>query len=94
MPCLWGTQLTRFASMRLVSPLFMQEAEDERARQQKEYESVLCERDILGGQLIKRNDELSALYEKVRLQVCLQPIIEAISQGWASKSGQHFSLDV
>lgn len=47
----------------------LQEAEDERGRQQKEYESVLCERDILGGQLIKRNDELSALYEKVRLQV-------------------------
>ena len=47
----------------------IQEAEDERPRQQKEYESVICERDILGNQLIKRNDELHALYEKVRLQV-------------------------
>jgi hypothetical protein len=55
---------------------------------------VLCERDILGGQLIKRNDELSALYEKVRLQVYLQLIIGAISQGWDSKPGQHLSLGI
>jgi hypothetical protein len=47
----------------------IQEAEDERQRQQKEYEAVICERDILGGQLIKRNDELAALYEKARIQV-------------------------
>jgi hypothetical protein len=52
----------------------IQEAEDERQRQQKEYEAVICERDILGGQLIKRNDELHALYEKVRLQVSDQGV--------------------
>ena len=29
---------------------------------------VLNERDILGNQLIKRNDELSVLYEKIKIQ--------------------------
>lgn len=47
----------------------IQEAELERQRQQKEYEAIICERHVLGGQLIKRNDELQTLYERVRLQV-------------------------
>jgi len=46
------------------------EAEAERMKQQKEYDIVVNERDILGTQLIKRNDELAQLYEKIKLQQC------------------------
>jgi chromosome segregation ATPase len=44
------------------------EADHERIRQKKEYEVVVQERDILGTQLIRRNDELSLLYEKIKIQ--------------------------
>lgn len=37
-------------------------------RQKKEYEAVIQERDILGTQLIRRNDELALLYEKIKIQ--------------------------
>jgi len=46
------------------------EAEAERLKQQKEFEIVVSERDILGTQLIRRNDELARLYEKIKLQQC------------------------
>jgi len=60
--------LTQRAEIQKLSQI-IQEADDERQRQQKEFEAVSFERDILGGQLIKRNDELTSLYEKVRIQV-------------------------
>lgn len=41
----------------------------ERLRQKKEADAVLGERDVLGSQLVRRNDELALLYEKTRLQV-------------------------
>jgi len=44
------------------------EADQERARMRKEYDVVVNERDILGTQLIRRNDELALLYEKVKIQ--------------------------
>ena len=44
------------------------EADEERNRQKKEYSAVMSERDILGNQLIKRNEELTKLYEKVKVQ--------------------------
>lgn len=44
------------------------EADAERFRQQKEYDVVINERDILGTQLIRRNDELALLHEKVKIQ--------------------------
>lgn len=44
------------------------EASTERARQKKELEQVISERDILGTQLIRRNDELALLYEKIKIQ--------------------------
>eukprot|EP00762_Andalucia_godoyi_P000286 ANDGO_03046.mRNA.1 Cilia- and flagella-associated protein 58 len=44
------------------------EADSERMRQKKEYDMVINERDILGTQLIRRNDELALLYEKIRIQ--------------------------
>ncbi|VEL34298.1 unnamed protein product [Protopolystoma xenopodis] len=44
------------------------EAEMERTKQKKELEQVVSERDILGTQLVRRNDELALLYEKIRIQ--------------------------
>ena len=44
------------------------QAEQERQKQRKDYEMVINERDILGNQLIKRNDELGILYEKIKIQ--------------------------
>eukprot|EP00775_Hariotina_reticulata_P010077 gene10077-10232_t len=44
------------------------EADAERLRQKKELDLVMGERDILGTQLIRRNDELALLYEKVKIQ--------------------------
>ena len=44
------------------------EAEGNRQEQEKEYEEVISQRDILGTQLIRRNDELALLYEKVKIQ--------------------------
>mmetsp|Transcript_148054 Transcript_148054/g.258763 ORF Transcript_148054/g.258763 Transcript_148054/m.258763 type:complete len:891 (-) Transcript_148054:258-2930(-) len=40
----------------------------ERAKQKKKLNHVMNERDILGTQLIRRNDELALLYEKIRIQ--------------------------
>ncbi len=34
----------------------------------EEYELVVAERDILGTQLIRRNDESALLYEKIKIQ--------------------------
>lgn len=39
-----------------------------RRRQQKELQQVVSERDILGTQLVRRNDELALLYEKIKIQ--------------------------
>ncbi|DBB05834.1 hypothetical protein WJX82_007880 [Trebouxia sp. C0006] len=44
------------------------EADQEQLRQKKEYDIVIGERDILGTQLIRRNDELALLYEKIKIQ--------------------------
>eukprot|EP00931_Biecheleriopsis_adriatica_P034658 TRINITY_DN199_c0_g1_i1.p1 TRINITY_DN199_c0_g1~~TRINITY_DN199_c0_g1_i1.p1 ORF type:complete len:880 (-),score=313.67 TRINITY_DN199_c0_g1_i1:69-2465(-) len=46
----------------------IQEAEQERQKQLKELEGVIGERDILGAQLIRRNEELALLYEKIKIQ--------------------------
>mmetsp|Transcript_11726 Transcript_11726/g.15306 ORF Transcript_11726/g.15306 Transcript_11726/m.15306 type:complete len:887 (-) Transcript_11726:297-2957(-) len=42
--------------------------DDEALSQRKEYDQVINERDILGTQLIRRNDELALLYEKLKIQ--------------------------
>lgn len=44
------------------------EADQERMRQKKELDQVINERDILGTQLVRRNDELALLYEKIKIQ--------------------------
>jgi chromosome segregation ATPase len=46
----------------------IQEADVERSRQKKQLEQVIQERDILGTQLVRRNDELALLYEKIKIQ--------------------------
>lgn len=39
----------------------------------KELEGLMNERDVVGAQLVRRNDEISLLYEKIRiLEVTLQ----------------------
>lgn len=43
-------------------------AEQQRQAQAKELEGVVGERDILGAQLIRRNEELALLYEKIKIQ--------------------------
>ena len=49
--------------------LTIRKMDDEALAQRKEYDQVINERDILGTQLIRRNDELALLYEKLRVQV-------------------------
>ncbi|PRP78294.1 flagellar associated protein [Planoprotostelium fungivorum] len=44
------------------------EADSDRTRQKKEFDRVKNERNILGGQLIRKNDELALLYEKIKVQ--------------------------
>lgn len=50
----------------------------ERAQQRKEMEAVVRDRDVLGSQLVRRNDELALLHEKIWLQQ------STISQGNAA----------
>merc|ERR1719443_963153 len=46
----------------------IEKGEREMERQRKELDEVINERDILGTQLIRRNDELALLYEKIKIQ--------------------------
>lgn len=46
----------------------LMEAEAAQHQQKRIYDDVVQERDILGTQLIRRNDELALLYEKIRIQ--------------------------
>lgn len=48
--------------------LTLKKLDEEALSQRKEYDQLINERDILGTQLIRRNDELSLLYEKLRIQ--------------------------
>lgn len=57
------TQETDIARLKYV----ISEAESEKQKQRKDYEMVINERDILGTQLIKRNEELALLYEKIKI---------------------------
>lgn len=46
----------------------IKQLEAERKHRKEEYELILAERDILGTQLIRRNDESALLYEKIKIQ--------------------------
>jgi myosin heavy subunit len=43
------------------------EADEERVVQNKELEAVIQERDVLAAQIVRRNDELAIVYEKIKL---------------------------
>jgi len=45
----------------------IKESYDEIEKLKKDYQNVINERDILGTQLIRRNDELALLYEKIKI---------------------------
>jgi chromosome segregation ATPase len=53
-------EIQRLASM-------IRRTDEEALTQRKEYDQVINERDILGTQLIRRNDELALLYEKLNI---------------------------
>jgi chromosome segregation ATPase len=55
------------AEVRKLSTL-IRRMDEEALEQRKEYDQVINERDILGTQLIRRNDELALLYEKLKIQ--------------------------
>lgn len=46
----------------------IEEAEQERSRQRNELSSVLAERNLLTSQVIKRNFELTGLYDRIKIQ--------------------------
>ena len=54
-------EIRRLASM-------IRRMDDDALTQRKEYDSVINERDILGAQLIRRNDEIGLLQEKLKIQ--------------------------
>ena len=45
----------------------IQDSELQKQKLKEEYELVVSERDILGTQLIRRNEEASLLYEKIKI---------------------------
>ncbi|XP_050681914.1 cilia- and flagella-associated protein 58-like [Leptidea sinapis] len=45
----------------------LQESDAARAKLSKELEGLVNERDVVGAQLVRRNDEVSLLYEKIRI---------------------------
>lgn len=46
----------------------LKQLEEEKRKQRKEYDQIINERDILGAQLIRRNDELALMLERVKVQ--------------------------
>ena len=67
--CLHAIQIIEAQSLEMKKlTAVITEAELERDRQRKEFASVLSERDVLRTQLMKRDAELSALYEKLKIQ--------------------------
>lgn len=56
---------TRQEEKRLRSAL--QEADANASRQRKEIEAVMNERDVIGTQIVRRNDEMSLQYRKIQI---------------------------
>jgi len=44
------------------------EADNERNTQKQDYQELISQRDVLGTQLIRRNDEMGLLYEKIKIR--------------------------
>lgn len=47
--------------------ILIKKAYDEHELKKKEIAKVINQRDVLGTQLIRRNDELALLYEKIKI---------------------------
>ena len=47
--------------------VIIKQSDEERKKLKQEYENAITERDIFGTQLIRRNDELALLYEKIKI---------------------------
>ncbi len=46
----------------------IRDSENQRQRKKDQYELIVAERDILGTQLIRRNDQSALLYQKIKIQ--------------------------
>ena len=46
----------------------IKESEQQKTKLDEQYDMIVSERDILGTQLIRRNEELELLYEKIKIQ--------------------------
>ncbi|KAF9407537.1 hypothetical protein HW555_012476 [Spodoptera exigua] len=65
----------------------VQEGDTARAKLIKELEGLMNERDVVGAQLVRRNDEISLLYEKIRiLEITLQ---RACGRYQTTSTGDH-----
>ncbi|NXG03378.1 CFA58 protein, partial [Sakesphorus luctuosus] len=76
------TEMTKMTKQALETKMFIEnqeaeekkllkiiaEADAERLKQKKEFDKVLGERHALATQLIRRNDEVALLYEKIKIQ--------------------------
>jgi len=63
-----GEKISNFTSEIGKLQFIIRESERQRKKLQEEYESIISQRDILGTQLIRKNDELALLYEKIKIQ--------------------------
>ncbi|XP_043234080.1 cilia- and flagella-associated protein 58-like [Amphibalanus amphitrite] len=61
-------KINEFESEHLKLNKVIANSEAERNKQRKDMNQIMTERDILGTQLVRRNDELALLYEKIRIQ--------------------------
>ncbi|XP_037091261.1 cilia- and flagella-associated protein 58-like [Pollicipes pollicipes] len=61
-------RIAEFEAEHLKLNKVISDGEAERNKQRKDMNQVTTERDILGTQLVRRNDELALLYEKIRIQ--------------------------
>ena len=66
-----GLQATASAQQAEIQRLnnVIQNSENERLTRRQEHETLTAQRDLLGTQLIRRNDELALLYEKIKVQM-------------------------
>ena len=61
-------KISEFETEHLKLNKVITDSETERNKQRRDMNQIMTERDILGTQLVRRNDELALLYEKIRIQ--------------------------
>lgn len=66
--CILGRTFYFLRSLKyLCKSIIFQDGDRTIRQQSKDLEQLMNERDILGSQLVRRNDELALLYEKIRI---------------------------